>query len=407
MPEETNAKPTGTLPKNLQLYGLLAIALLIVGVIFFTPAGKKEKPAADPGQKAISEAASQLERSMASLKEAQERAQQEALTAERDAAMLPPPMEPTPDPNASPDPDQQLEQARRKREYDAQFSSNLALSYRKRPAETSGAQTGARTANEELPPEPGTPEAEFADIKQQMKQLEAAALAATAPAAATTQPTTATTTTFQRNTTALNRARPGVATHTVFEGSVLEAALVTRLAGDFSGPVIATTTAPLYSRNRQAVLVPTGTKLLGEAKRVDGQNQERLAVAFHRALMPDGYSVDLDQFTGLDGLGQTALKDQVNNHYLRTFGTSLALGLLGGLSALTSNQTELGLPASAVDRYQQGFGSSMGTQASTYLQAHTNTLPTITIREGHRVRVYISQDFRLPPYGDHRMDPAL
>ena len=37
---------------------------------------------------------------------------------------------------------------------------------------------------------------------------------------------------------------------------------------------------------------------------------------FHRLLMPDGYSVDLDQFHGLDQAGETGLKDKVNNHYL-------------------------------------------------------------------------------------------
>ena len=43
-------------------------------------------------------------------------------------------------------------------------------------------------------------------------------------------------------------------------------------------------------------------------------------------IMPDGYSVDLDQFHGLDQIGEEGLKDKVNNHYLQIFGTSIALG---------------------------------------------------------------------------------
>ena len=51
-------------------------------------------------------------------------------------------------------------------------------------------------------------------------------------------------------------------------------------------------------------------------------------------LMPDGYSVDLDQFHGLDQIGQEGLKDQVNNHYLQIFGTSIALGVIAGASQI-------------------------------------------------------------------------
>ena len=48
--------------------------------------------------------------------------------------------------------------------------------------------------------------------------------------------------------------------------------------------------------------------------------------------MPDGYSVSLDQFKGLDQIGDTGFRDKVNNHYLRIFGVSLAIGALGAVS---------------------------------------------------------------------------
>ena len=55
-----------------------------------------------------------------------------------------------------------------------------------------------------------------------------------------------------------------------------------------------------------------------------------MAVVFHRMIMPDGYSVDLDLFQGLDQSGAQGLKDKVNNHYLQIFGTSIALGVIAG-----------------------------------------------------------------------------
>jgi len=60
-----------------------------------------------------------------------------------------------------------------------------------------------------------------------------------------------------------------------------------------------------------------------------------MAIVFHRFIMPDGYSVDLDQFQGLDQIGEQGLKDKVNNHYLQIFGTSIALGVVAGASQIT------------------------------------------------------------------------
>jgi type IV secretion system protein TrbI len=36
-----------------------------------------------------------------------------------------------------------------------------------------------------------------------------------------------------------------------------------------------------------------------------------------------------------------------------------------------------------------------------------NIPPTITIREGHRVRVFLTQDLLLPAYSNHRMPSDL
>src|SRR5579864_8439312 len=85
----------------------------------------------------------------------------------------------------------------------------------------------------------------------------------------------------------------------LFEGTVIETTLVNRLDGDFSGPVKVMVTNSVYSHDRQHVLIPEGSNILGEVRAVQGFGQRRLAVIFHRLIMPDGYSVDLDQFHGL------------------------------------------------------------------------------------------------------------
>ena len=105
--------------------------------------------------------------------------------------------------------------------------------------------------------------------------------------------------------------------HVIFEGTVLESVLVNRLNGDFAGPVICQISTDVYSRDHSELLVPAGSRVLGETKKVNDVGQERLAVVFHRLIMPDGYAVDLDQAPGLSQIGETALHDKVNNHYFR------------------------------------------------------------------------------------------
>jgi type IV secretory pathway VirB10-like protein len=192
--------------------------------------------------------------------------------------------------------------------------------------------------------------------------------------------------------------------YVVFEGTVLETLLINRLNGTFAGPVDCLVTTDIYSRDRQHLLVPAGTKVLGEAKKVEALGQQRLAVFFHRLVMPDGYSVSLDQFKGLNQIGETALRDKVDNHYFQIFGASLAVGILGGIAqAGTGND----FTSSPLDRARAGFGASLANSSIEILDRFLNVLPTVTIREGNRVKVYLSGDLLLPDYADHTIQPNL
>jgi len=192
--------------------------------------------------------------------------------------------------------------------------------------------------------------------------------------------------------------------YVLFEGTILEAVLINRLDGTFSGPVDCLLSTNVYSHDRQHVLIPAGSKILGEAKKVDTFGQGRLAVTFHRLIMPDGFSVNLDQFKGLDQAGATALKDKVNNHYVKIFGASLALGVLGGVAQIGTGSA---LTSTGTERIQEGFGVGMASAGEDVLDRFLNILPTVTIREGTRVKVYLSNDLLLPEYSAHNMPSNL
>jgi type IV secretion system protein VirB10 len=186
----------------------------------------------------------------------------------------------------------------------------------------------------------------------------------------------------------------------VFEGTTIDAVLVDRLDGEFAGSFKVMVTNPVYSEDRQHVLIPEGTFILGDTQKVSSLGQKRLALTFHRMLMPDKYSVDLDQFKGLDQAGETGVKGKVNNHYLQIFGTSIALGVIAGAAEASTNS---GYNQSGSDTYRQGIASSLSQSSANVLDRFVNVLPTHTIFEGHRIKVYITQDMLLPAYENHDM----
>ena len=176
----------------------------------------------------------------------------------------------------------------------------------------------------------------------------------------------------------------------IYEGSFLEAALVTQLSGDFPGPVLAVVSLPFYSADRQHILIPRGTRVIGTAQAVGNQDQSRLAVGFHRLILPDGRWISL-QFHGLNQVGEGALKDQVNRHYFSMFAAVGAVGVLSGLTAAGGNPYEGGGAA-----MRSGAGQGLGQAATRILDRFLNRMPTITIRAGHRLRVWFTSDVLVP-----------
>ena len=176
----------------------------------------------------------------------------------------------------------------------------------------------------------------------------------------------------------------------IYEGSFLEAVLVTQLSGDFPGPVLAAVSVPFYSADRQRVLVPRGSRVIGTAAAVTAQDQSRLVVGFHRLLFPNGRWVALD-FHGLNQVGEGALKDQVNRHYLSMFAAVGAVGVISGLTLQGSNPYAGGSAG-----FRAGAGQGLGQGATQILQRFLNRFPTITIRAGHRLRIWFTSDVLVP-----------
>ena len=170
----------------------------------------------------------------------------------------------------------------------------------------------------------------------------------------------------------------------VYEGRMMQAVLETQLAGDFTGEARARITVPVRTRDRTRVVIPRGTTAIGEAQAVDDGFQTRLAVSFSRLLFPDGRSVRM-RFEGLSPLGETGLTDEVNRHYLSTFGAVGAVGLLAGLSA-----------GGGAQGYFDPARQQFSVAAMGFLDRFMNRLPEVRIRAGHPIRIYLTQDLLVP-----------
>ena len=180
----------------------------------------------------------------------------------------------------------------------------------------------------------------------------------------------------------------------IYEGSFIEAVLVNQLNGDFPGPVLASVAVPFYSADRQRIVIPRGARLIGSASAVAGQDQERLAVGFHRLIFPDGRWVSL-AFRGLNQIGEGALKDQVNRHYFSMFASVGAVGIISGLTLRGSDPY-----AGGMEGVRAGAGQGLAQGATTILDRFLNRLPTITIRAGHRLRIWLTSDVLVPRPGE-------
>jgi type IV secretory pathway VirB10-like protein len=183
------------------------------------------------------------------------------------------------------------------------------------------------------------------------------------------------------------------------EGTLMEAVLTNRLDGDAAGPVNCMITTDVYLPGTRLVLIPQGARVLGEAGKVSSFGQQRLAVAFHRILVPGlkPYAIPLDKEPpALAQAGEVGLRDKVNNHYFSIFGASLAVGAIGGLAQIGNSFSGFGYDPSV--QFRNGVSQSTGESADRILDRFLNRLPTITIREGTRVKILLTGDLQVPAY---------
>lgn len=395
--KDLRVPPRGVIPRGTQTWLLAGVALFMLVIMLVvgrpaapTPQSAPQAASAGPAQSAdrVREYQERLR-----LAESQAVAQAEAFSkqAATDADVYGEPEAQAEDP---------IETERRRREYQSLFASNVVLSRRpdtERP--DAGRPVSAGPATEQDPPT-------LEDISNFVKRanataapsVSAEATPSTEAARAPTGPAVAGSRESKVTPDATGPISSAGPLHRLLEGTVIDTILTNRLDGDAAAPVNCLVTNPVYSHTGARVIIPAGARVLGETRPVQSFGERRLAVAFHRLILPDGSTHRLDQFLGLNQLGDAGLRDRVNQHYLATFGAAAAVGLVSGLSQYLGSA---GLSRGDGDRTIVIAGGVSDATAQATLQVlnrFLNRLPTITIREGHRVKVYLTNDIDLPEY---------
>lgn len=188
----------------------------------------------------------------------------------------------------------------------------------------------------------------------------------------------------------------------IFEGGVFEGVVTNHVDAGLPGSVQLMLTTDYYSHDHQQLLLPQGTWLIGTVQAVNTSQARRMVVTFHRAVCPDGYSVDLQKFPGLDQIGTTGLATKVDNRYLQTFAVAAVIGGIGGAAQIGNNNI---LDPSA--QIRNGITSQASQESEQILNHFLNRLPIITLKERSRARLYISHDLLVPAYANHHVDPTM
>ncbi len=179
--------------------------------------------------------------------------------------------------------------------------------------------------------------------------------------------------------------------YVVSAGTLIPASLVTGINSDLCGDVKAVVTRDVYEARIRTVLIPAGSELLGTCDNQIATGQARLAVAWTHVRFPDGRGLTLPGLPTHSGSGASGVRDRVNNHWGRVFGTAILLSAVGAGAQLAIPQdAEEGLSPAATAA--TAAAATLTELATEILRKNVEVKPTIEIRPATPFVVFVAAD---------------
>ncbi len=198
-----------------------------------------------------------------------------------------------------------------------------------------------------------------------------------------------------RRTVSPDRVMAPASPYVLQTGAVIAAALITGIRSDLPGQITAQVTEHVYdSPTGRILLVPQGTRLIGEYSNDFGFGQRRVLLVWKRLILPNGRSIVLERQPGADAQGYAGLQDGVDYHWWD-------LAKAAGLSTLLSVGAELAVDDQdrLLRAIRNGAQDTINDAGQQIIRRQLNVAPTLTIRPGFPVRVIVTRDLVLEPYG--------
>ncbi len=169
------------------------------------------------------------------------------------------------------------------------------------------------------------------------------------------------------------------------QGTIITGVLETAINSDLPGLVRAVVSRDVRGFDGTKVLIPRGSRLIGQYSSGVALGQSRAFVIWTRLLRNDGVSVQLGS-AATDPLGTAGLSGKVNSHFLRRFGAATLL------SVITSGLDYLVNTAQAGGSVTVGSPAQATQLAGIALQRDIDIPPTIKVAQGTPVRVFVARD---------------
>ena len=179
-------------------------------------------------------------------------------------------------------------------------------------------------------------------------------------------------------------------------GAIIPIALLTGIRSDLPGQVTAQVTSNVHdSTTGRTILIPQGTRVIGDYDSGVAFGQRRVLLAWNRLIFPDGRSLTLDRQPGTDAQGQAGMQDGVDRHWDQMLRASLLSTILGVGAELGAGSDD-----SAIFRaLRRGAADSFTDTGRQVVDRQLDVSPTLTVRAGFTARILVTRDLILEPYG--------
>lgn len=212
-----------------------------------------------------------------------------------------------------------------------------------------------------LPPTPGLAGVKNDDLSADDKFADRVAAAENAPARA---------------------VRISNSSYTVPQGAIIAGVLETAINSDLPGYVRAVVSRDVMGFDGRRVLIPSGSRLIGQYRSGLAAGQSRAFIVWTRLTRPDGVTVSLGSPV-TDPLGRAGLGGKVDSHFLKRFGSAILLSVV---------QSGLGLLQRGGNDVVVRTADDAKSVAGIALQRDISIPPTVKVAQGTAIRIFIARD---------------